>query len=165
MAYGISVPSTFQTPGQDIAANLASFKNLKVLNGDGTEPTEAASLIKEAVAHVRSGEGPALLRLRVPRLQGHSFQDTQTYKSKEFVEAEWARDPLPKLKAALVPHIMSEKEWEKTEQRAADDVEAARAAAEALPTADPASVATHVFSGDEQQVMGGLRGDMVFCAR
>src|SRR6201996_1338246 len=70
--YGISVPSTLQTPGADIAANLASFKDLQVLSGDGTEPEEAARLIDEAVRHVR-GEGPCLLRLRVPRLESHSF--------------------------------------------------------------------------------------------
>jgi 2-oxoisovalerate dehydrogenase E1 component len=37
----------------------------------------------------------------VPRLQGHSFQDTQTYKSEDEIAAEWARDPLPKLKSYL----------------------------------------------------------------
>ena len=42
--YGISVPSTFQTPGADIAANLASFKNLRVRSGDGADPAEAARL-------------------------------------------------------------------------------------------------------------------------
>ena len=47
----------------------------------------------------RRKRAPALLRLTVPRLEGHSFQDTQTYKSEAEVEAEWARDPLPKLKA------------------------------------------------------------------
>jgi len=41
--YGISVPSSFQTPGGDIAANLAAFRNLLVREGDGSEPTEAAS--------------------------------------------------------------------------------------------------------------------------
>src|ERR1700684_2493182 len=61
--YGISVPSSFQTPGADIAANLASFKGLHVLSGDGTEPEEAAALIKDAVAHTRSRKGPCLLRL------------------------------------------------------------------------------------------------------
>ena len=79
--YGISVPSDYQTPGRDIAANLASFRNLQIFNGDGTEPAQAAALIGEAVAHVRGGHGPALIRLTVPRLEGHSFQDTQTYKS------------------------------------------------------------------------------------
>ena len=36
--YGISVPSEYQTPGKDIAANLASFRGLTIFNGDGTEP-------------------------------------------------------------------------------------------------------------------------------
>src|SRR6266511_3143740 len=80
--YGISVPASFQTPGGDIAANLGSFRNLLVLNGDGSEPTEAARLLQETVTHVRAGKGPALLRLAVPRLSGHSGQDTQAYKSK-----------------------------------------------------------------------------------
>src|SRR5580698_11228838 len=101
--YGISVPSTLQTPGADIAANLASFRNLQVLSGDGTEPAEAARLIKRAVRHVRERQGPALLRLSVPRLEGHSFQDTQTYKPEHVVAAELARDPLPKLRNFLLP--------------------------------------------------------------
>ena len=37
--------------------------------------------------HVRERRGPALLRLTVPRLEGHSFQDTQTYKSAEVIAA------------------------------------------------------------------------------
>ena len=36
--YGISVPSEYQTPGKDIAANLASFSGLTIFNGDGTDP-------------------------------------------------------------------------------------------------------------------------------
>jgi 2-oxoisovalerate dehydrogenase E1 component len=59
--YGISVPSTYQTPGGDIARNLASFGNLHVISGDGTEPAEAARLLKAATAHVRGREGPCLL--------------------------------------------------------------------------------------------------------
>ena len=43
-----------------IAKNLASFANLHVLSGDGTDPEEAARLIGEAVAFVRAGQGPAL---------------------------------------------------------------------------------------------------------
>src|SRR5439155_16390751 len=87
--YGISVPSEYQTPGKDIAANLASFSGLTIFNGDGTDPVEASRLIHDAVAHVRTKCGPALLRLTVPRLEGHSFQDTQTYKSEAQVAAEW----------------------------------------------------------------------------
>ncbi|EHM02594.1 Transketolase, pyridine binding domain protein [Acetobacteraceae bacterium AT-5844] len=155
--YGISVPSTFQTPGADIAANLASFKNLHVISGDGTDPVTAATLIAEAQAHVRDRQGPCLLRLTVPRLQGHSFQDTQAYKSAATVEAEWARDPLPKLHDLLVPEWMEQAEWDALAQEAAEVVEAARVAAEQRPVARPETVLRHVFSEAEPQVMGGLR--------
>ena len=39
---GISVRGDMQTPGADIARNLASFTNLFVRNGDGTDPHEAS---------------------------------------------------------------------------------------------------------------------------
>ncbi len=96
--YGISVPATRQTPGGNIAANLAAFGNLKILSGDGADPLAAAALIDEAVATVRGGDGPVLLRLRVPRLSGHSGQDTQAYKSAEELASERARDPLAALR-------------------------------------------------------------------
>src|SRR6185503_4024399 len=50
--YGISVPSHMQTPGGNIADNLGSFRNLRVVSGDGTEPEEASALIKDAVCFV-----------------------------------------------------------------------------------------------------------------
>ncbi|MBO1074099.1 transketolase C-terminal domain-containing protein [Roseomonas marmotae] len=155
--YGISVPSVFQTPGANIAANLASFGNLHILSGDGTDPAVAASLIRQAQDHVRGRQGPCLLRLTVPRLQGHSFQDTQTYKSSTAVEAEWARDPLPRLRDFLVPAVLGDAEWNELAAEAAQAVEAARARAEQRPVARPETVMRHVFSEAGQQVMGGLR--------
>src|SRR6202453_3794422 len=86
--YGISVPAHQQTPGGNIARNLASFGGLRVLDGDASDPMAAAALIADAVAGVRSGDGPALLRLVVPRLSGHSGQDTQAYKSAAEIAAE-----------------------------------------------------------------------------
>ncbi|MGA9583155.1 MAG: transketolase C-terminal domain-containing protein [Allosphingosinicella sp.] len=153
--FGISVPSSFQTPGGDIAKNLASFGNLAIFAGDGTDPAEAAGLIERAVGHVRSGKGPALLRLTVPRLQGHSFQDTQTYKSEALVRDEWTRDPLPKLKAHLVDALLTEEEWDGIEAEAQADVEEARQIAEARGVSDPERVLDHVFYDGETQKMGG----------
>jgi 2-oxoisovalerate dehydrogenase E1 component len=153
--YGISVPSSYQTPGGNIAANLASFANLHILSGDGTEPGEAAGLVADAVAYVRSGAGPALLRLTVPRLEGHSFQDTQTYKSADFVASEVARDPLPKLKAYLVPAAMDEAEWEAIGSDAEAAVEAARIEAEARGISDPERCADNVFYDGAMQERGG----------
>ncbi len=153
--YGISVPSSFQTPGGNIAANLASFGGLEIISGDGTEPAEAATLVDRAVAHVRERRGPCLLRLTVPRLQGHSFQDTQTYKTQDFVAAEWARDPLPKLRSYLEA-VLEVGEWDAIEAQAKADAEAARLVAEARPVADPETVTRNVFSEPGAlQTMGG----------
>ncbi len=154
--YGISVPSTFQTPGGNIAANLASFDGLKIWDGDGTDPEEASTLVKQAVNFVRDRNGPALLRLRVPRLQGHSFQDTQTYKSEEFVESEWERDPLPKLKEHVVPAILSEDEWANLKSEVENRVRSAIETADSLPVAKPETVATDVFFEEgKMQKIGG----------
>jgi 2-oxoisovalerate dehydrogenase E1 component len=157
--FGISVPSTVQTPGGNIAANLASWKNLTIFDGDGCDPATAARLVQEAVAYVRDERMPAMLRLTVPRLQGHSFQDTQTYKSEETIQQEWGRDPLPRLKEFLVPAVMSAEEWDESEERAHAVAESARIDAEARPVADPTTVTNHVFFDGEMQTMGGQHRD------
>jgi len=154
--YGISVPSEYQTPGKDIAANLASFSGLTIFNGDGTDPVEAERLVKEAVRHVRSKRAPAMLRLTVPRLEGHSFQDTQSYKSEAEIEAEWARDPLPKLKAHCSAFQIGDDDWERIESEVAWEVGAARADAESRGISTPEVVTDHVFFDGEMQQVGGL---------
>ena len=154
--FGISVPSSFQTPGADIASNLASFTNLHVLSGDGSQPEDCARLIAEAVAHVRGRQGPCLLRVKVPRLEGHSFQDTQAYKSPETVKREWSRDPLPRLREFLVTRgEMSTSQWDAAEQQAKAAVEQAREQAEARAPSDPQHVTDHVFYQGELQQRGG----------
>ncbi len=154
--YGISVPSEYQTPGKDIATNLASFSGLTIFSGDGTDPAEASKLIHDAVRHVRDERTPALLRLTVPRLEGHSFQDTQTYKSEAEVAAEWGRDPLPKLKAHVARYQVGDEQWSDLEREAAWHVETARADAEARGVSSPHEVTSNVFYEGELQEVGGL---------
>ncbi len=153
--FGISVPSSFQTPEGNIAGNLAGWKNLTVLDGDGSDPEEAARLTKGAVELVREGRMPVLLRLEVPRLEGHSFQDTQTYKSEELVRSEWAHDPLPRLRDYIVPAMLSAEEWNEAARDAKAAAERARVEAESRPVADPETVTSHVFFEGRMQVMGG----------
>jgi len=144
--YGISVPAACQTPGGDIAANLAAFGNLRVINGDGCDPAISAELIAGAVATVRAGEGPVLLRLTVPRLSGHSGQDTQAYKSASEIADEQARDPLAALRRLLVPASLAEPEWAALEAGARRTVEEALARIESRARVWPVGVTTHAFS-------------------
>lgn len=160
--YGISVKSDYQTPGGNIAANLASFKNLRIIEADSAKPVEAAALIAEGVDLVRGGRGPVLMRVLVPRLSGHSGQDTQTYKSAEEISAERARDPLVRLRTQLVPSVFSEQAWKALEDEAHAEVQAALAAVEASSVPDVTRTTRHVFSETKEdgsvdlQQQGGL---------
>lgn len=136
---GISVRGDMQTPGGDIARNLAKFGNLLVRNGDGTNPAETETLLAEVVAHVRGGAGPALVRLTVPRLSSHSGPDNQKgYRTEAEIAADTVRDPLPKLRKHVVSAILTEKEWNTLEADVARDVRVALEGARArpAPTAD-----------------------------
>src|SRR6185503_18118623 len=156
---GISVRGEMQTPGGDIARNLASFQNLLVREGDGTDPFESARLLGECAAHVRGGGGPALVRLTVPRLCSHSGPDNQRgYRTDAEIAADAARDPLPRLRAYLVPSIISESDWRALETRVSRDVEQALAAARARPNPDPGGVKRWVYADDAAASPEGLGG-------
>jgi 2-oxoisovalerate dehydrogenase E1 component len=144
--YGISVCSELQTPGGNLAANLAAFHGLKVSDGDGADPARALELIATAVGHVRRQREPALLRLAVPRLAGHSSQDTQGYKSAAEIAREHERDPLKGLRAHLVPAVLSEQDWAGAESAARHEVEAALERVERRAFPDPARATRHVYS-------------------
>jgi 2-oxoisovalerate dehydrogenase E1 component len=165
--YGISVPAARQTPGGDIAANLAAFGNLRILSGEGSDPFAAAALIGTAVTMVRSGDGPVFLRLRVPRLSGHSGQDTQAYKEPQEIESERARDPLLALRRRLVPGEISEAAWQALEAEAGQVVEEALKRIESRPQVSAATVARFAYTerradgSPELQAQGGQWADGV----
>ncbi|MBC7841138.1 MAG: pyruvate dehydrogenase [Gemmatimonadaceae bacterium] len=158
---GISVKGEMQTPGGDISANLASFGNLFLRSGDGCDPAESASLLAECVEHVRSGSGPALVRLTVPRLSSHSGPDNQKgYRTDAEIDADRARDPLPRLRAHVVPAILSDDEWAALEARVAHDVEDGVARARERPAPEPADVRRFVYEeaprDSDMRTFGGL---------
>jgi 2-oxoisovalerate dehydrogenase E1 component len=160
--YAISVKSPMQTPGNNIATNLASFQNLTIWDGSGTDPIETAVLVETAVSHIRAGKGPGLLRLTVPRLSGHSSVDNQAYKTAEEKDEEWTRDPINALHDYLVPALMDEAAWKALRAEAEQEVLTARDSAMQSPHGDPETVTTHVLSDPAfPQMVGGMVGDGV----
>jgi 2-oxoisovalerate dehydrogenase E1 component len=155
---GISVRGEMQTPGGNVAKNLSSFGNLLVRDGDGTDPAETARLLKECVDHARSGSGPALVHLTVPRLSSHSGPDNQRgYRTEEEIAADFTRDPLPKLKRHLVPRMLSATQWRELEGEVERDVDEGLRKARARPTSDPELVRRYVFEEpSEPAILGGL---------
>lgn len=160
--YGISVPSSFQTPGGNIAKNLYSFKNLRIFDGDGTKPEEASELLTDSVNYVRDRKGPALIHLTMPRLNGHSYQDNQSYKDEELIEEEQQNDPLKELKSYLVPDRFSEENWSQIEREASEEIEEVTRAALNRPEPDTTKTERYAFAETKEdgspdlQVIGGV---------
>jgi len=84
----------------------------------------------------------------VLRLQSHSTDDDQrTYRDATELAAEAARDPIPRMRDALI-----ERGWLTTEsddamrEQVSREVERATEAAEAAPDPDPGSLSRHVYA-------------------
>lgn len=160
--YGISVPGTFQTPGGNIANNLAAFASLRIVEADGSNPDEAARLISKTIDHVRESRTPALIRVTVPRICGHSGADNQSYKTDEQKAAERERDPLTKLKEFIIKKkYLDESGWDAFVADVESAVRAAAEAAVAQPEPDPNDAFTHAFFDGKVALHGGQMSDGV----
>ncbi|MBN2550365.1 MAG: hypothetical protein JXB15_14470 [Anaerolineales bacterium] len=164
-AYGLSVPAGIQTPGGEITANLSGFKNLYIIDCDGTNPLTALELIQTALEHVRAGLGPCLVRSQVVRLTGHTFVDDQAYKPAEVQLAEAERDPVKQLREFLRAEGLKQghtdeqiqAEWDQLVEQVKTELDAALTAAEASPEPEPSQVTQHLFFEGLAPKQGGLR--------
>ncbi len=104
--------------------------------------------MREAVRGCRSGEGPAVVVADVVRLLPHSSSDNQAkYRRKEELDAERARDPIPRLEAELIRRgeltpdgaLAMREETKRIVDAAAD-------AADASPFPDPQTARRNVYA-------------------
>ena len=148
--YAISVPVEVQTPGGDISRIVESFVGLKVFRCDGTDYIGSYRTMREAVAHLRAGYGPALVHATVVRPYSHSLSDDEKlYKTAAEREAEARRDPLVRMRHFL-KHEGLAKDEDLAEIAVSVDQEVNEAATSALQAQmpDPATAADFVFSPD-----------------
>ena len=148
--YAISVPVEIQTPGGDIAQLVSTFPGLDVISVDGTDALASYAAMHRALAHARSGRGPALVKASVVRLYSHSGSDDDgQYKSSDERDAERARDPIGRFAEFLKPEELANDETLARISRAVDEEirEAADLALAATPP-DPSTVLDYVYSPD-----------------
>ncbi len=155
--FGISVPAVFQTPNGNIAANLASFGCLRILEAEGSQPEAVWETVSAGVEHVRSGAGACLLHLRVPRLAGHTFIDDQAYKDPGLRAEEAERDPLIHLHTFLLNRGVSAESWDKLVTEVHEELAEALARAEAQPDPAPTNITHQLFFEGLPPERGGLR--------
>jgi 2-oxoisovalerate dehydrogenase E1 component len=148
--YAISVPVEVQTPGGDISRLVEHVPGLRTYRCDGTDYLASYRALGDAVAHVRSRQGPALVHATVIRPYSHSLSDDERlYKTAAEREAEARRDPLVRMRHLLKTEGLA------TDADLADilagverEVNAAAQQALAAPKPEPETAALYVFSPD-----------------
>jgi 2-oxoisovalerate dehydrogenase E1 component len=148
--YAISVPTDVQTPGGDIGRVLKGYPGLRTYRCDGTDYLSSYRTLRDAVDHVRTRNGPALVHATVIRPYSHSLSDDEKlYKTPGEREAEARRDPLTRMRQFLLAEDLAS-EQDLADIMASVESEVKAAAEEAQRAAQPeASSAAHfVFSPD-----------------
>ncbi len=148
--YAISVPVEHQTAGGSIAGLVRGHPGLKVLACDGCDYEESWRTMAEAVDHVRSGAGPAVVQASVVRFLSHSLSDDdRDYKTPDELDRERARDPIRLLSRRVVDSGgASAEELAALESEVKDEVADAASAALALPWPAPETVHEHLYSSN-----------------
>lgn len=145
--FAISVRSQDQMPAPptDLAKG---WPGLGVLEVDGTDYLEARRAVAYAVSHVRSGEGPWLVRGRVTRPYSHSAADDQAkYRSPEEISEEAGRDPIKLLSQRLVDMgTLTQGQVEAMRREAFELVAQAARVALGAARPDPATITEQVLA-------------------
>jgi 2-oxoisovalerate dehydrogenase E1 component len=148
--YAISVPVEVQTAGGNVSKLVSKFPNLLIEEVDGTDPIASYAAAKRAAEYCRAGKGPALVHGHVIRPYSHSLSDDERlYRPDSERQKDAQRDPITRMQMFLVrENILDEKEIDRLEKSADEEVRAAsdRAEKAALPATD--TIYNNVYSPD-----------------
>jgi 2-oxoisovalerate dehydrogenase E1 component alpha subunit len=145
--YAISVPAARQVSVADVA-DRASGYGIPGVVVDGADVLACYAAAKTAIDRARAGDGPTLIEAKVTRLTGHSSDDQQSkYRSEEELQAEKARDPLPRFREQLqAAGILTDEILSKLATEIMIAVDDATSYAEAQPDPDPATALDWVYA-------------------
>jgi len=85
-------------------AERATAYGMPGVEVDGMDAIAVAAAVRDAVARARAGHGPSLIECRTYRFLGHSKSDQRVYRSRD-EETVWRqRDPIARLRQAMLDH-------------------------------------------------------------
>ncbi|MDM7917286.1 MAG: thiamine pyrophosphate-dependent enzyme [Candidatus Eisenbacteria bacterium] len=156
--YAISVHISQQTTATiyDLCGGYVGLRRYAV---DGTDLLACDRVMQEAIAGCRAGAGPALVVADVVRLLPHSSSDNQAkYRSKEELEADRSRDPLPRLESLLLERgLATAGDLERLRDETRRKVDEAADWADSRPHPDPRTATLHVWSHPVYEPPEGAR--------
>lgn len=162
--FAISVPLSRQTVAPSLAHKAIGY-GMPGQRVDGNDVAAVLSVLGEAVARARLGDGPTLVEAHTYRMQAHTNADDDTrYRERADVDAWTGRDPLTRLRTHLVSTGALTDELEKRFAAGAETVATAmRDALNADADPDPEDLfrfVTSIRSPQLQEQWRLLRGEL-----
>ncbi|MFP4619462.1 MAG: thiamine pyrophosphate-dependent dehydrogenase E1 component subunit alpha [Spirochaetaceae bacterium] len=144
--YAISTHYRESHPQEQLATWADGYEVPKeVVDGNDIEAVVEAT--ERAAKRARKGEGPTLLEFMTYRWQGHFAGDPASYRPEEEVKEWLEKCPLKKTKTRLVEDFdVSEKELEKLEKKADEEIADAVKFSLDSPKPDPKDALRHVWA-------------------
>jgi pyruvate dehydrogenase E1 component alpha subunit len=132
--------SVARSSSSESLASKASAYEMPTYVCDGMDFFKMQSVAERAINDARAGKGPSFIEAKCYRYRGHSMSDPGVgYRSKDEIEFWKTRDPIPRIKAAVL-HDFGETDEQQAEieaelkaidQRVREECDAAVAFAEA----------------------------------
>lgn len=146
--YAMSTPHHEACAIEHIADRAAAY-GMPGVRADGMDVLAVAAAMRPAVERARAGRGPTLIECKTYRFLGHSKSDQRVYRSRE-EEATWRdRDPIARLRAAVLEQaLVSSAELDAIARDAVAVVDEAVTFAQSSPFPELQDVTAGVFSDD-----------------
>ncbi len=134
--YAATVRTACVTGGPGIVARARSF-GLRADTVNGNDVIAVDKVAERLVAHIRAGEGPALLHATAHRWYGHFVHDKNLYRDPAELVRERANDPLVRCAEWLMENGIEPEELKAIELEAEAMIDGALAEADAAPWPAP----------------------------
>lgn len=144
--YAISVPVKLEASAEAISMEACGYE-FAGFRVDGNDVIAVYTVTKQAVDKARAGKGPSLIEAVTYRFGSHSSSDDASRYRTHDEEEEWhRRDPIKRLLGYLKYKGYWSEAWQKdTDERIAQEIDAAIAEAESKPIPSPESMFADVY--------------------
>lgn len=147
--WAISTPITRQMRNPDVAARAAGY-GIEGVTVDGFDPIAVFNVVRAAREKAVAGGGPTLIEAKCYRFLSHTTDDDdRTYRSREEVERQRARDPIPRFARFLIErNILTQEAVDTLRSDIARMVNEITDRIEAEPLPERSSLYTNVYAGN-----------------
>ena len=144
--YAYSTPLEHQMAIEHVADRAKGY-GMPGVRVDGNDVLAVRSVVREAAARAREGEGPSLVEGKTMRIRGHAEHDDASYVPAALLEEWRKRDPIDRFEAYLRERkILDDSTTREIEGRLSREIEEAVAFAESSPLPDGKDLLEGVYA-------------------